>query len=53
MGGRIGSVSSRGLVLTARVGQYRIIFGITGNQIRIFGIIHRKDVYQAVEKRLE
>ena len=36
-----------------RVGQYRIVFKITKNRVNIYGIIHRKDVYQRVEGRLE
>jgi mRNA interferase RelE/StbE len=29
-----------------RVGEYRVVFKITGNELRIYGIIHRKSVYQ-------
>ena len=29
-----------------RVGDYRVVFKISGNDLRIFGIIHRKSVYQ-------
>ncbi len=36
-----------------RVGQYRIVFKIAENRIKVFGIIHRKDVYQRIEARLE
>ncbi|MGA7876095.1 MAG: type II toxin-antitoxin system RelE/ParE family toxin [Desulfoferrobacter sp.] len=36
-----------------RVGQYRIVFKVAENRIKIFGIIHRKDVYQRLEGRLE
>jgi mRNA interferase RelE/StbE len=35
-----------------RVGHYRIVFKMAGDTIHVFGIIHRKDIYQAVEKRL-
>jgi mRNA interferase RelE/StbE len=35
-----------------RVGDYRVVFKIVGNEVRIFGIIHRKKVYDAIEKRL-
>ena len=34
-----------------RVGEYRVVFKISGNEILILGIIHRKDVYQRVERR--
>ncbi|MCD6571337.1 MAG: type II toxin-antitoxin system RelE/ParE family toxin [Deltaproteobacteria bacterium] len=36
-----------------RVGDYRIIFKVSGNEISILGIIHRKDVYQHIMKRLK
>ena len=36
-----------------RVGDYRIVFKIAGNEIRILAIIDRKAVYQKSEKRLE
>ena len=36
-----------------RVGDYRIIFKVAGNSVFIFGIIHRKEVYMLIEKRLE
>ena len=35
-----------------RVGDYRIVFRISGNEITIFGIIHRKTIYETVRKRL-
>jgi mRNA interferase RelE/StbE len=35
-----------------RVGNYRVIFRISGNEIVIIGIVHRKDVYQRVKKRV-
>jgi len=35
-----------------RVGDYRVIFKIVGPEVWIFGIIHRKKVYEAIEKRL-
>ena len=34
-----------------RVGEYRIIYKIFGNELRIYGIIHRKRVYRDIEKR--
>lgn len=34
-----------------RVGDYRVVFKITGQEILILGICHRKEVYQIVEGR--
>lgn len=34
-----------------RVGDYRVVFKISGNEVWILGIVHRKDVYEKVEKR--
>ena len=36
-----------------RVGEYRIIFKIFGNELRIYGIIHRKRVYEEIGKRVK
>lgn len=35
-----------------RVGDYRVVFKIVGSEVWILGIIHRKTVYDAIEKRL-
>ncbi|MBI5049737.1 MAG: type II toxin-antitoxin system RelE/ParE family toxin [Nitrospirae bacterium] len=35
-----------------RVGDYRVVFKIVQNEVWIFGIIHRKRVYEMIEKRL-
>ena len=35
-----------------RVGDYRVVFQTTRNEVWILGIIHRKKVYEAIEKRL-
>ena len=35
-----------------RVGDYRVVFKIMENEVRIFGIIHRKDVYGQIERRM-
>jgi len=35
-----------------RVGEYRVIFKVVEKKIMIFGIIHRKDVYPKVTKRV-
>jgi len=36
-----------------RVGDYRIVFKITGKDLRILAIINRKEVYQQSEKRIK
>ena len=35
-----------------RVGDYRVVFKIAGEEVWILGIIHRKNVYEAIKKRL-
>jgi mRNA interferase RelE/StbE len=35
-----------------RVGEYRVVFKLFGNELRIFGIIHRKRVYRDIGKRI-
>lgn len=35
-----------------RVGDYRVVFKIVRNEVYIFGIIHRKKVYEMIEKRM-
>ena len=35
-----------------RVGQYRVVFKLFRNELRIFGIIHRKRVYRDIGKRI-
>jgi mRNA interferase RelE/StbE len=35
-----------------RVGDYRVVFKIVESEVWILGIIHRKKVYEAIEKRL-
>ena len=34
-----------------RVGDYRIVYKIVENEVWIFGIIHRRDVYEKAGKR--
>lgn len=34
-----------------RVGDYRVVFKIVGNEVHIFAIIHRKIVYENAGKR--
>ena len=36
-----------------RVGDYRIVLRVDGEEIVIFAICHRKDVYQRVQRRTE
>ena len=36
-----------------RVGDYRIVFKITGSEVWIFAVMHRKDVYEKVGGRLD
>ncbi len=36
-----------------RVGDYRVVFKASNDSIFIFGIIHRKEVYRLIEKRIE
>ena len=33
-----------------RVGDYRIVFRVKGKEILVLGILHRKEVYEIVEK---
>lgn len=35
-----------------RVGDYRVVFKVVGNEVWIFGIIHRKKVYEMIGKRI-
>ena len=35
-----------------RIGDYRIVFKIIGKEVWILGIIHRKKVYDAIERRI-
>jgi mRNA interferase RelE/StbE len=35
-----------------RVGDYRVIYKIDGNEVWIFAIINRKDVYTKITKRI-
>ncbi len=36
-----------------RVGEYRVVFKLRGNELRILGIIHRKKVYRDIGKRMK
>ena len=35
-----------------RVGDFRIVFRVHGSEVWVFAVIHRKDVYHAVLRRL-
>jgi len=39
-------------LLELRVGDYRVVFRIVKNEVWIFAIMHRRDVYQRIETRL-
>ena len=36
-----------------RVGDYRVVFKVSSNTIFVLGIIHRKEVYRLIKKRVE
>jgi len=36
-----------------RVGDYRVVFKVVGNEVRIYAVIHRWDVYERIARRLE
>lgn len=36
-----------------RVGDYRVVFRVVRSEVWVYAIIHRKDVYEDVLKRLE
>jgi len=36
-----------------RVGDYRVVFKVFSDDILILGIIHRKEVYSLIEKRIK
>ena len=35
-----------------RVGDYRVVYKVEGNEVWIFAIINRKDVYKKIAKRI-
>ena len=35
-----------------RVGDYRVVFKVVRNEVWIYGIIHRRDVYERIARRL-
>ena len=34
-----------------RVGDYRVVYEISGRQVRVYGVKNRRDVYQEITKR--
>lgn len=35
-----------------RIGDYRVVFEMVGDAIRVFGVHHRRDVYERIVSRL-
>ncbi len=35
-----------------RVGDYRVVFSVVGDEVRILAIVHRGDAYQRAERRV-
>lgn len=35
-----------------RVGDYRVVYEITAQQVRVYGTMHRKEVYRRIVRRL-
>ena len=35
-----------------RVGDYRVVFKVSNNTVLVLGIIHRKEVYKLIDKRI-
>lgn len=35
-----------------RVGDYRIVFKVVNAEVRVLGIMHRKEVYEKIKKRV-
>jgi len=35
-----------------RVGDYRVVFKVVKDEVRILGIMHRRDVYEKIKKRV-
>lgn len=52
--GKYGAPLSRDLkgYRKLRVGDYRIIYRVVGQEVRIFAMGHRSDIYQRVKHRL-
>ena len=36
-----------------RVGDYRVVFKVVGHEVRIYAVIHRREVYKRIARRLE
>jgi mRNA interferase RelE/StbE len=36
-----------------RVGDYRVVYELVGRTVRVYGVMHRRDVYARIESRAE
>ena len=34
-----------------RVGDHRVVYEIVGREVRVYGVLHRRDVYTAIARR--
>ena len=34
-----------------RVGDHRVVYEIVGREVRVYGVLHRRDVYTAISRR--
>lgn len=34
-----------------RVGDHRVVYEIVGCEVRVYGVLHRRDVYTAIDRR--
>jgi mRNA interferase RelE/StbE len=34
-----------------RVGDHRVVYDIVGRDVRVYGVLHRRDVYTAISRR--
>ena len=34
-----------------RVGDYRVVYAIVGREVRVYGVMHRRDVYAEIPRR--
>lgn len=34
-----------------RIGDHRVVYEIAGREVRIYGVLHRRDVYTAIDRR--
>ena len=33
-----------------RVGDYRVVYEILGQEVRVYGVMHRREVYRTIER---